>query len=111
MKLRLDLELLQLEQALAELLPLGLKPEALELRDGGLRLPVKAPMLGRVVLTAKTRSQAGCLEFFSFDLEGAGLTKSMVLSRLRRALADLDRRYPPFRVHGDADGDRLYCRW
>jgi len=111
MRLRADLDLPGLEEALAGLLPLGVVPLGLELGPGVLRLRARAPMVGEVVLVARLLQEPGRLTLADLDLEGAGLARGLVLGRLRQAIAGLDRRHGQLHLWGESDGERLHLAW
>lgn len=111
MQISVDLDPAGLGEALAEVLPLGIRPLALQLTGERLRLHAKAPMLGEVVLVAAVELGAGEMILSRFDLEGAGLAKAFALGKLREAVSDLDRMAGPFHAWGEVDGDRLRVRW
>lgn len=111
MRVRAELDLPGLEDALAGLLPLGVVPLGLDVAPGGLRLRARAPMVGEVVLTAELHQAPGRLTLAGLDLEGAGLARGLILGRLRQAVAGLDRRHGDLRLWGEADGERLHLAW
>ena len=111
MKVLLDLDPEGLGEALAELMPMGIRPRSVRLTAGGLRAVMKAPMLGEVTLVAKVLNQPGELVLFDFDLEGAGIAKALALGKIREKIADVDRVKGPFRVWGETDGERLRVSW
>ncbi len=113
MQIRIDLALDGLEQLLARLLPLGgkIRPVGLDLDGERLRLDAEAPLVGRVTLVAKVQTGPGRLLLSSFDLEGAGLARGMVLSTLRGKLAELDERWNGLRAWGEPEGERLHLEW
>ncbi|MGB0953633.1 MAG: hypothetical protein ACPG31_10430 [Planctomycetota bacterium] len=111
MLLRLNLELPGFQDALADLLPKGITVDACELDENSLRLACRAPLVGKVVLTAKVRVQPGKMQLSSFALEGAGIAKSMILGKLRDKLSELDVRRDPLRLWGDSDGSVAYLSW
>ncbi|HEX9792357.1 MAG TPA: hypothetical protein VGC54_00090 [Planctomycetota bacterium] len=111
MRLRLDLDLEGLEDALAPLLPARMRPESLEIADGRLRLRARAGPLGAVVLLAHVNPRAGGVCLSRFDLEGAGLLKSVALGKLRDRVAGLERTAGAFQLYGESDGSRLHVTW
>lgn len=111
MFLRLNLELPGFQDALASLMPKGLLVEGCDLDDQQLRLPCRAPLVGKVTLTAKVRVQPGRMQLSGFALEGAGLAKAMILGKLRDKLSELDLRKDSIRVWGDSDGSTAYLSW
>jgi hypothetical protein len=110
-RVTVDLDLPAFEQALTGLLPSGFTLEGLQLDASGLRLDVRAPMVGRVVLTADVLLHPARLSFQRFDIEGAGMAKPFALGALRRRLADLDTRRGTLRVWGESDGERAHLSW
>ena len=111
MLLRVNLELPGFQDALTEFLPKGMTVDACELDADALRLACRAPIIGKVVLLAKVRVQPGGMSLRGFDLEGAGLAKSMVLGKLRDKISDLDVRRGAMRIWGDSDGSVAYLSW
>lgn len=111
MLLRLNLELPGFQEALASLLPKGITVDAWEMDAETLRLACRAPMVGKVTLTAKVRVTPGRLQLSGFALEGAGLARAMILGKLRDKLSELDIRRDPLRIWGDSDGSVAYLSW
>ena len=111
MLLRINLELPGFQDALAEFLPKGMTVDACEMDAQSLRLACRAPILGKVVLLAKVSVIAGGLNLRGFELEGAGLARSMVLGKLRDKISDLDVRRGVMRIWGDSDGSVAYLSW
>lgn len=111
MLLRVNLELPGFQDALAEFLPKGMAIDSCVLDADALRLACRAPIIGKVVLLAKVRVKLGAMNLSSFDLEGAGLARSMVLGKLRDKISDLDVRRGAMRIWGDSDGSVAYLSW
>ncbi|MHC4824036.1 MAG: hypothetical protein ACYTEP_08475 [Planctomycetota bacterium] len=111
MLLSINLELPGFQDAVAELLPKGLILDGCSLDERSLRLDCRAPIVGKVKLTAQVRVTPGRLCLHGFNLEGAGLAKSMILGKLRERLSELDHRPASLRVWGDSDGSAAYVSW
>ncbi|MFK5956269.1 MAG: hypothetical protein QM477_07475 [Planctomycetota bacterium] len=111
MLLRINLELPGFQDALAEFLPKGMTVDSCEMDENALRLACRAPIIGKLVLKAKVSVKAGGLSLRGFELEGAGLARSMVLGKLRDKLSGLDVRSGSMRVWGDSDGSVAYLSW
>lgn len=111
MLLRINLELPGFQDALAEVLPKGLVLDGCSMDLDSLRLDCRAPIVGKVKLTAQVRVTPGRLCLQGFALEGAGLAKSMILGKLRERLSELDLRRGSLRAWGDSDGSAAYVSW
>lgn len=107
----MNLDLPGLEETLAAILPLGVKPERLQFDQQSLRLDARIPFLGSVALTAAVAVQPGSMVLSRFDLERAGIAKALALQKVREAVAGLDRSYRGLRAYGEPDGERLHLTW
>ncbi len=114
MKIGIDLDLDDLGPALARLLPAHLTPTAVRITATQLRIDAKVSKLGvgvPVHLHAKLHRSSGALRIEGFELEGAlGLAK-MVLPALKKAIAKVNEKAPPFHVKGEKDGEALEVTW
>lgn len=111
MELQVNLELPGFDEALAHLLPQGIVLHRLQLTAQRLEAEGRAPVLGRLTLTAKVHVGSGRLTLSAFDVRGAGLMNSMVLSQLQKKLRTLDFRSANLRLWGDCDGSFAYLSW
>lgn len=114
MKIGIDLDLEDLGPALAKLLPAHLTPTAVRVTGSHLRIDAKVSKLGvgvPVHLKAKLHRSPGALRIEDFELEGAmGLAK-MVLPALKKAIAKVHEKAPPFHLEGEKDGEALHVTW
>lgn len=111
MRITVDIDLPAFEELLAGVLPSGIELKELELKSTGLRMGLRAPMVGEVDLLAKLQIAPRHLTLHDFDLKRAGLAKSVALSAIRRKIADLDTRRDNLHVWGETDGERAHLRW
>lgn len=111
MQVLIQQDFLDLEDSLAKVLPMGLRPEAFSLANGRLRLQTRAPLLGAITLLAKVQESSGELLLSQFDLEGGGLKKALLLMQIRQKLGRLDQKWSVFHIYGESEGDRVHIRW
>jgi len=111
MQILIDLELPGLEQAIASLLPKGIRLLGLETRGKQFRASLVAPMVGDCTLTADLQTQMNALSLSRFNLEGAGLAKSFALAALRRKIAEVDQVRGALRIWGESEGEKLQLSW
>ena len=111
MQVQINLELPDFRQALASLMPKGVEISSLQLSGESLVLQGRAPMMGAVTLTSKVKVVPNRMTLSSFDLQGAGLMKALVLSQLRQKVSVLDYSSGSLRFWGDCDGSFAYLSW
>ena len=107
----MDLDLLGLEGALADLLPAGIKLTKLEVNEQHLKAGLDAPMVGTCTLIADLELSDSEVVLSNFDLKGAGLAKTFALAGLKRKMAEIDLRKSFLRIWGESEGDRLHLNW
>ncbi len=109
-----------LEEALAQVLPRGLRIDSLRLDAQALRLEGRVPVgkgplrtLARLVLEADVTLRPGRLAMGHFRLQGplGKLGMSALEGRMREGLSTLDRAFGPLHVWGEPDGERLILAW
>jgi len=110
-RITVDIDLPAFEEVLAGVLPSGIELRELQLDGAGLRMGLRAPMVGEVDLLAKLSIAPRHLTLHDFDLKGAGIAKSVALSAIRRKIADLDTRRDRLHAWGEADGERAHFSW
>ena len=107
----MDLDLLGLEEALADLLPTGIKLTKLEVNGQQLRAGLDAPMVGACKLIADLGQSDSEIVLSNFDLKGAGLAKPFALAGLKRKMAEIDLRKGFMHIWGESEGNRLHLNW
>jgi hypothetical protein len=110
-RITVDIDLPAFEELLAGVLPSGIELKELQLDGAGLRMGLRAPMVGEVDLLAKLQIAPRHLTLHDFDLRGAGLAKGVALSTIRRKIAGLDTRRDDLHAWGETDGERVHLRW
>jgi len=109
-----------LEEALAQVLPRGLRIDSLRLDAQALRLEGRVPVgkgplrtQPRLVLEADVSLGPGRLALQRFRIQGplGKLGMSALEGRLREGLSTLDRTFGPLHAWGEPDGERLVLAW
>jgi len=111
MRVNLVTELLDLEDAIAPLLPAGVKILELSLEKDQFSAQLKVPVAGVCTLSARAKSTLGGMTLSAFQFSGASFMSGAVLSKIQTAISSVDLTRPPFHVWGESDGERLHISW